>query len=318
MTGLLGEPWSDEEWEAFLKAHPLTLNATVCPDVPELADRWLEIFQQRGLPSKRQLREKPPRLITPEDPLGTSTKREIYPAQLDNGQTVWLRLRTRRVERGYESVAVLIDTVRPDEAIIAALTTLQGSRTEDRTNFALALLAHYREGFDDLAQDEKLALAERVRTYADELSEALRKLMTFLEYGSVDRKLRSAAETAQRDVTAAQLKDVEGLSYVAVGDLMGIPSPEKYRRQGDHPTVREMVRRGRRLLERALGADGWRRQAEAMRAEREWFMSLDEKDQEEWMFARGSGGTAQEARKEMERMRHARKRKKPSGGSQSP
>ena len=95
--------------------------------------------------------------------MGISPKREIYPAQLDNGQTVWLRLRTRQVDRGYESVAVL-DHVRPDEAIIAALTALWGSRNEDRTNFALALLGHYREGFDDLARDEKLALAERVRT----------------------------------------------------------------------------------------------------------------------------------------------------------
>ncbi len=318
MTGLHGEPWSDEEVEAFFKNHPISLNATVCPDVQELANRWLKIFQQRGLPSKRQLREGPPRQITPEDPLGASPKREIYAAQLDNGQTVWLQLRTRQVDRGYESVAVLEDSVRPDEAIIAALTALQGSRDEDRTNYALALLSHYREGFDDIARDEKLALAERVRTYADELSQALRKLMTFLEYGSVDRKLRSAAETAQRDVTAAQLKDVEGLGYVKVGDLMGIPSPERYREQGDHPTVREMVRRGKRLLERALGADGWRRQAEAMSAEREWFMSLDEKDQEEWMFARGSGGTAQEARKEMERMRRAREGRKPGGRPQSP
>jgi hypothetical protein len=43
--------------------------------------------------------------------------------------------------------------------------------------------------------------------------------------------------------------------------------PADFRIKGDHPTVRKMVGRGRRILKAVLGEEGWKEQARGMKAE---------------------------------------------------
>jgi hypothetical protein len=74
-------------------------------------------------------------------------------------------------------------------------------------------------------------------------------------------------EDVQRDIKAAVLRDVEGMTYREIGTEFGIPPPSNFDYKGDHPTVRKMVSRGTRILEKALGKDGWRKKVELMRAE---------------------------------------------------
>lgn len=115
----------------------------------------------------------------------------------------------------------------------------------------------------------------------NEFLEALRKLMAFLEHGEPGRRGRmAAAKVADRDVKAAVLRDVDGLTYREIGKELGVPPPGDFVYKGDHPTVRKMVVRGRSILTEALGEKGWQSQVEAMRAEAERWSSLEAAEQE--------------------------------------
>lgn len=72
--------------ESLFKAHPYLLNASNCPDIPELADRWLKMLNEVGLPDVNQLQEEAPRQIALKFPLSASPQRDAYSAHLANGQ----------------------------------------------------------------------------------------------------------------------------------------------------------------------------------------------------------------------------------------
>jgi hypothetical protein len=75
------------------------------------------------------------------------------------------------------------------------------------------------------------------------------------------------------------VRDVDGLTYREIGEELGIPRPSNADYKGDYPTVRKAVQRGRKILERAFGKEGWPRQAEAMRADATRWKSLSSKEQ---------------------------------------
>jgi hypothetical protein len=52
--------------------------------------------------------------------------------------------------------------------------------------------------------------------------------------------------------------------------------PADFLIKGDHPTVRKMVRRGRSALVAALGEEGWRDRAQAMKEEAQRWHSRNE------------------------------------------
>jgi hypothetical protein len=45
-------------------------------------------------------------------------------------------------------------------------------------------------------------------------------------------------------------------------ERLGVPLPTDFRIKTDHPTVRKMVRRGRKARKAALGEDGWKEQVQ--------------------------------------------------------
>lgn len=90
---------------------------------------------------------------------------------------------------------------------------------------------------------------------------------------------------------------MDGLTHREIGQELGVPPPEDVGHKGDHPAVRKMVRRGRAILAGALGEEGWRTQAEAMRIEAVRWNSLDEAGKEAEMEAETFGAPREDHRR---------------------
>jgi hypothetical protein len=131
-----------------------------------------------------------------------------------------------------------------------------------------------------LSRAEKIDLLVHTCAYINEFLGALKKLASFLEYGTPDGRAKAAFRNADTDVRAAVLRYVVGLTYREIGEELGIPRPKDFEIKGDYARVRQMVIRGRKILVLAIGEDGWRRHIEAMKAEAKRWNSLSEVEQE--------------------------------------
>jgi hypothetical protein len=196
-----------------------------------------------------------------------SALREIMPARGESVWDLWAKATN-------EPSPARGDRPAPDQDL---LRDLQHHQSLD---YVLTPLRHHRPGFDDLPREDRVALMVEACSHVNAFLESLRKLVAFLEYGTPGRRTLSATRVADRDVRVAVLKDVDGLSYSGIGEELGVPPPADFHYKGDHPTVRKMVARGREILERALGKEGWLRQAEAMRIEAERWLSLTDAERE--------------------------------------
>lgn len=194
------------------------------------------------------------------------------------GQSVWERWTKTLKER------------RSDREIVG---TLEDLRHHQSLDYVLTLLRYHRPAFDDMPREDRAALVSGTCSHVNAFLEALRKLMAFLEHGAPRRRIPAATKAASRDVRAAVSKDVDGQTYREIGAGLGVPPPE-YDGKGDHPTVRKMVGRGRRILEQALGVEGWRTQAEAMRAEAQRWNALTEEEREAELEAEALGVPCEE------------------------
>jgi hypothetical protein len=91
--------------------------------------------------------------------------------------------------------------------------------------------------------------------------------MRFLEHSQPIRRGPAATKVAARDIKAAVLREVDGLTNRQIAEVLCINNPADFPIKGDHPTVRKMVGRGRRALVAALGEEGWQAQVQAMKEE---------------------------------------------------
>jgi hypothetical protein len=286
--------------------------------VPALASAWLQVLaEDGGLPdiSATTITHKGRPLNRPvlEDPANTPSDPDTYPARLEGGQVVWVKLDGQKT--GNQSV-VVVEKPTKDKAILAALTLMEGRPVDTKelkeflplvnishpdgmwksvdevsssllvsepdfkrflnfdmclrssaVRYALALLRYYRPDFDALPEVEKRGLligcCERINMTID----TTRQLTEFLEYGVPNRDRRRTVENPSRDVKVAVMRDVSEASYREIAKWLAIDISEKARHVGDFSTVAKMVSRGRDILERAFGKDGWRRKREEMRAE---------------------------------------------------
>jgi hypothetical protein len=163
--------------------------------------------------------------------------------------------------------------------------------------YMLSLLRYYRPSFDELPHEQQLDLIVQAGGRVNTLLTAARQLVEFLEYGAPDQDLRAAAEDANRDVRAAVLKDVEDMSSIQIAERFSLNITEKHRDQREHPTVRQTINRGRKMLESALGTEGWRKQVEDMKAEAKRWQELSAEEQSIEMWAEQDDVTVEEARK---------------------
>jgi hypothetical protein len=233
----------------------------------------------------------------------------------DSRQVLWLQLNGQRSsKRGYREVRVSDRPIRTDTAIVSALTALEGravnveelreSLEQDDTSlveslymeeviydgpspldYVLLLLRYHRPDFSLLSREEKSGLLVHTCARINQFLDALRKLMSFLEYGTPTGQARAVTRDADMDVRAATLRDVVGLTYREIREELDVPPPKDIEIKGDYPRVRQMVIRGRKILVLALGEDGWRRHIEAIKAEAKRWNSLSvvEQDVEDWV-----------------------------------
>jgi hypothetical protein len=163
--------------------------------------------------------------------------------------------------------------------------------------YVLSLLRYYRPSFDELPHEQQLDLIALASERVNKLLTAARQLVEFLEYGASDQDLRPAAEDANRDVRAAVLKDVEEMSVIQIAERLDLHVTKTQRDERDHPRVRQMIKRGKKMLGSALGKEGWRKQVEAMKAEAKRWQELSAEEQTIEMLAEQDDVTVEEARK---------------------
>jgi hypothetical protein len=151
--------------------------------------------------------------------------------------------------------------------------------------YTVALLRHNKPEFDELSWEDQWALIEEACEKINEFLGSLQKLQAFLSYGVPSRKLTPSNKVPQRDVDAAVLRDVDGLTHREIGERLDISLSSDFQyRQSGHQTVRRAIERGRRILEAAFGKEGWQEQAEVMKAEKARRQSLSEEEQlQEWL-----------------------------------
>jgi hypothetical protein len=137
------------------------------------------------------------------------------------------------------------------------------------------LLRHYRLEFDSLEKQEQIAFLERAVIHVNEYLEALGKLIAFLQYGDAYSGLpTNAIKNAQRNVRAAELKDIVGLSNPQVGEVLELRRSEKEVEDRDHKYARDVVKNGRNILKGVLGEGDYQEYVNSQKEEAERFRSL--------------------------------------------
>lgn len=191
----------------------------------------------------------------------------------------------------YEKINALFTEASKEEQGIAspsaqaALDLLSG--LDDKTEalrhleYMLPLIRYYRPDFDSRSPQEQQDLIEKACPHINGFLDALRRLQNFLEYGAPNqKKLTPDFKEPRRDVQAAVLAEVEGLTHSQIGERMKIPRPPNSRISGGHVTARKMVERGKRILERAFGKEGWDKQVKKMKDQKAGWQSLSHEERD--------------------------------------
>ena len=304
-------------------------------ELTTLADFWLKNLVYTGLRETDPSSGSIPKELSSYYPNAGSLYSDIRPAKLeDSREVIWLRADGHRTERGFKGVRILRTPLRTDTAIVAALTALEGNpppapeRLDEsaveaflrlrqptsgsvdmseqewmkglllmsKLDYVVALLCHFRPEFDDLPRGDQVALVREACKRVNTFLEALQQLTAFLEYGRPGKDLRPAMEDVERDIQAAELQDIEGLSSVKLGQALGVEAPASDEFKRTNSRALHIAKRGRRLLIDAFGNEGWQELVERKRAERNHFLSLDAEEQSLIRFAEDEGMTIEEAR----------------------
>jgi hypothetical protein len=211
------------------------------------------------------------------------------PVYLDNGQMLVLRLNAfkdhpRDDGRFFLRTEVRGETPKTDRAQLAALAVLEG--TELRKNLARRnedldrLCRHLREGSGHLTSDESrmvgfvrlllwtfrpdldqksgdgIELFVMVYDRVAKLAEDARQLSDVLEFGEPGKDTRQAANDAQMDAYAAELRHFAGMNNREIAEVMRLDlSPEKVRSSKQRAS--DMADRGEQLYIRAMGQQKW-------------------------------------------------------------
>ena len=199
-------------------------------------------------------------------------------------QAIVTHLETPREDKAdKKSLQEVVEEIKRELSAESNLELL--SRLES-LEYPVTLLRERRPNFDNLPYEEQLALLKGTCDRIHGFSEALRKLVSFIEFGEFDPVKRQAklpnriTQQADRYIRAAILRDVKHLSHPDIAKELKVPIPRTYSLEKDIEAVRDLYKEGRKIMERALGEGGWSKQVETMNSEIEWWESLNE-DQKE-------------------------------------
>jgi hypothetical protein len=145
--------------------------------------------------------------------------------------------------------------------------------------YAEELLRHYRADFDKMPRWDQAALVKRVLEKVNEYLDALRQLMLCVQHGHHFEGLpNTPVKKAERDMRAAELRDIDELSYVEIGKRLGVGQTPSDKRRRDNTQVRlKIVRRGREHFRQALGGkEKYKQYVKSSQAEIARRQSLDE------------------------------------------
>lgn len=234
----------DEEWEDYPRAH-------VSLDVPRVEQAIIAAITVLGF-----------RDVSDKD---LSEIRRTLPAARATGRL------PGALARGGEE---------PETPTEAAGATIRDSGKGFQFKWADDLIRHYRPGFENMPIGEQSNVVLQVMSSAREFVEALRKLALTVQHARPYEGLpTSPVKRAARDARAAELKDVEGLSHVEIGERLGVGQSDKDKDRRDNYRVRtQLVPNGRKILKAALTEEGYRRHIEEARAERKRWRALSEDD----------------------------------------
>jgi hypothetical protein len=129
-----------------------------------------------------------------------------------------------------------------------------------------------------MSKEEQIALTTRFVEHANEFLDASRKLAVCLQYGHPHRGLpNTPVRQAARDVRAAELRDIEELTYKEIGSRLDVKPYKHDAYRNDNTPVRTLcVPKGRNILKEALGIDdeGYDEYVKAREAETQRWSSL--------------------------------------------
>jgi hypothetical protein len=273
MEESLGLPFKQRSGDFFAPPKPLPLCGNAYPTrIAETGQTiWIRLDGPRS--PERGYRE----ISVSDEPLRTDaaivaalTALEAKPLDLGTLRKILEIGLPLRGESFWEHWNRALGDQRTEEGLRRSLRDLRHHQVLD---YVLMLLRYHRPGFDDLPHKERTNLVVDVCAHTNAFLEELRKLVAFLEYGQLHFRGPAAMKVASKDVAAAVLRDVDGLTNREIGERLGVPLPTDFRIKADHPTVRKMVGRGRRVLKAALGEDGWKEHVRAMKGEAEAWRS---------------------------------------------
>jgi hypothetical protein len=217
-------------------------------------------------------------------------------ARLDKKEALHKRILAKDQDIALEDV---VETVK----FMLGHFTLQ--EAQQPWEYLMPLIEHYKPEAKTYSDQEYFALLERTCHHINNFLEALRKLHAFLDYGSPSKRLTPSIREPNSDVKAAVLRDVDGLNYRQIGEKLKVPLPPDLEIKGEHQTVRKMVERGRNVLQKAFGEEGWRERLKTMKAEKKWWQSLSHeeqnRDRDAISLASDLGISVEEARQRLNR-----------------
>jgi hypothetical protein len=116
-------------------------------------------------------------------------------------------------------------------------------------------------------------------------------LQNYLRYSSPEKHNRAIPPIRHpaRDVTAAVLQDVFGLSTLEIGETLHFKAPSDLHKmvKREHATVRAAAQRGRELLHYYFGVEEWRQKAERMRALRAKWLEIGDQPKKQIYYLLG-------------------------------
>ena len=138
------------------------------------------------------------------------------------------------------------------------------------------MIKQYQPDFDYTQSEEQAYILLGTLKRLNEIREKLQGLREYLWYARPGKeKAVPPVKEPERDIRAAVLQDVIGMSTRDIGDTLGFKPPNDPHIKRENAAVRVAAQRGRQLLEYYFGANGWRQKVEWMREERTRWLSME-------------------------------------------